>query len=359
MFFRAASKTGEYYDQSSIIPKEVIDRTPKEIQLVYWDYYHADEEFYTDWINRHRAFGSDPIFAGGLWSWTGFTLNYGLTLAHTNPALTACKNAGLKEVFTTIWGDDSTESNIYANLIGLQLYAEHGYSRELDINKLKKRFKFCTGADYDDFTDISYIDEIPGSQPGNLNNNNASKFLMWQDILCGLFDKNIEGLKLSEHYKELELKLKQHAMNNGEFSFLFEYLQKVSSALSIKSEIGLRLADAYKNNDKAALKNMAEYDLPELAVRINLLKNLHRDLWMEINKPMGWEIFDLRYGCVLTRIDTAVSRLNHYLSGKISSIEELEQERLYFQERSGLLQCNVYNRIPSASRISITTGYGF
>lgn len=124
MFFRAASSTGDYYDMESSIPHSVVERIPKGVQLVYWDYYHKDEEFYIEWIKRHREFGSDPVFAGGIWTWTGFTANNGITLAHTNPALNACKKAGIKEVFATIWGDDGTESNVYSTLLGLQLFAE-------------------------------------------------------------------------------------------------------------------------------------------------------------------------------------------------------------------------------------------
>lgn len=73
MFFRAASKSMmDYYDIESTIPQEVISRYPRQVQLIYWDYYHHDEEFYSEWIKRHRAFGTEPIFAGGIWSWKGF-----------------------------------------------------------------------------------------------------------------------------------------------------------------------------------------------------------------------------------------------------------------------------------------------
>ncbi|NSW89229.1 MAG: beta-N-acetylhexosaminidase [Firmicutes bacterium] len=359
MYFRAASRTGDYYDINSVIPKEVIDMVPKGVQLVYWDYYHSDEDFYNEWIKRHREFGSDPIFAGGLWSWTGFTLNYGITYANTNAALNACKKQGIKEVFATIWGDDTTECNIYTNMVGLQLFAEHGYSKVLDEEKLKKRFKFCTGTDYDDFISVKYIDEVPGTQNGNTNNRNTSKYLMWQDVLLGLFDKNIEGLPLSSHYNDLAKKLSVYAGRNGDLNFVFEYLRRVSLVLELKAEMGIRITNAYRNKNNVVLEELAQKELPELIKRVKNLREYHRSLWMMINKPSGWEILDLRYGALLMRLDTAIARINDYLQGKIDRIEELEHERLYFNGVEGLVQCNVYNRMPSPSRISITTFYSF
>ncbi len=357
MFFRAASAAGDYYDRKAVIPQEVLDRTPKDIQLVYWDYYNNDEEFYTDFIQRHKRFGSNPIFAGGIWNWAGFGLNYGKTFVTTNSALTACKKEGVKEVFATLWGDDTTESNIYSALLGMQLYAEHGYAKELDHEKLKRRFKFCTGCNYDDFMDIRYLDETPGTNPGNLETYNPCKYLFWQDILAGLFDKNIEGLSMSDHYEDTRRKMESYSLNNGEFNFVFAFLEKVCSVLAVKSELGLELKDAYMRGDAAELRRLAKYILPELGRRVADLRLYHRKLWMETNKPLGWEIMDLRYGQVLMRIDTATARINDYLSGNIDRIEELEQERLHFQSARGLVHNYIYNRMPSASRISLTTMY--
>ena len=97
----------------------------------------------------------------------------------------------------------------------------------------------------------------------------------------------------------------------------------------------------------------------EDSFEIKELREFHRDLWMKINKPMGWEVFDGRYGFLLMRLDTAIYRIREYLDGKIGAIPELEQERLYFQGERKLGECNIYNRMPTASRISMTTFYLF
>ncbi|HHW90839.1 MAG TPA: beta-N-acetylhexosaminidase [Clostridiales bacterium] len=353
MYFRAASKTGDYYDLEAEISYELASTVPKGVQLVYWDYYHDNEDFYIEYIKRHRKFGSDSIFAGGIWTWTGFNANWGKTFNTTNPALNACKKEGIREVFVTIWGDNGTESNVFSNLLGLQLFAEHGYAKELDMDKLRNRFEFCTGCNYDDFMSIKYLDEVPGTDKDNMENYNPSKYLMWQDLLTGLFDKNIEGLPLNEHYEKLTKTFENAIKRNGEYGFLFEYLTKVSYVLSIKSEIGIKITEAYRNGNKTALQDFVDKELPELKKRVKDLRKTHKQQWFKINKALGWDIMDMRYGSLLIRIQSAIEQIKDYLDGKSENIEELEQERLSFTGKPGLVRyANYYGLIVSASRIA-------
>ena len=353
MYFRAASKHGDYYDLKGDFTQELVDTVPKGAQLVYWDYYHDDEEFYHEMIKRHRMFGSDPIFAGGIWTWTGYGANWGKTFNTTNPALTACKKEGIKEVFVTIWGDNGTESDVFTNLLGLQLYAEHGYAKELDEEKLKERFEFCTGCNYDDFINIKYLKEVPGVPQDNPNEANPCKYLMWQDILTGLADYNIKGLPLQEHYENLTLKLKDAISRNGDYSHIFELLYNVSNVLSIKAEAGLRITKAYKDGNKEELKRYVEVLLPELKDRVSDLRNVHKKVWFENNKALGWDILDMRYGSLLIRTQSAIEQIDDYLNGRVERIEELEQERLSFTGREGIITYgNFYGSIVSPSRIA-------
>ncbi|HBM80732.1 MAG TPA: beta-N-acetylhexosaminidase, partial [Clostridiaceae bacterium] len=124
---------------------------PENVQLVYWDYYHHDKKDYIDNIRKHKKFGSDPVFAGGIWTWVGMSTWYNKTFATMKQALPACKDENIKEVFATMWGDNGTEDNVAGAMLGLQFFAEEGYSKALDIEKVKRRFKFCANADYQAF----------------------------------------------------------------------------------------------------------------------------------------------------------------------------------------------------------------
>ncbi|MGI6610594.1 MAG: beta-N-acetylhexosaminidase [Limnochordia bacterium] len=353
MFFRAASKSGGYYDLAVEFTPEMLASMPKGVELVYWDYYHHDEKFYREFIKRHREFGTEPIFAGGIWNWISYTVNWSKTFVTTNAALNACKHEGVKEVFATVWGDNGTECSIYTTLLGLQLFAEHGYARELDMERLKRRFEFCTGARYDDFINLKYLDEIPGTESDNLNTANPSKYLMWQDILAGLFDKNIEGHPVAAHYAKLANTLSLAVKRNGAYNSLFEFLHQVAEVLALKSEMGLKVTEAYRAGDRQRLEELASDELPALAKQMKKLHECHRRVWLDTYKAFGWDIMDMRYASIEARINSAVDQIERYLGGDLPEIEELEAERLYYNGKPGVVRyTNYYPRIVSGSPIA-------
>jgi hexosaminidase len=333
MYFRAASATGDYYDRAVTFSPQDLARIPRGVQFVYWDYYNEDPDFIDGMLRRHKQFGSDPIFAGGIWGWQGFGVQYGKTFLTTNLALEACKKNGIREVFATIWGDCTTECTIYEHLLGMQLFAEHGYQRNLDEEKLKKRFLFCTGCRHEDFWEINGMNAIPGLR--KTTESNPSRYLMWQDVMMGLLDKNVEGIPLNQHYAGLAEKFAVASRRNGKYNSVFSFLERVSSVLAIKGEIGPSIHKAYAAGDLAALKRIKTTELPELTRRVSNLREYHRALWFSINQPFGWEVLDIRYGGLLMRINTAIDRLDDYLGGSVKRLDELEEKQLLFQRQTG------------------------
>ncbi|MCQ6560474.1 beta-N-acetylhexosaminidase [Paenibacillus mendelii] len=351
MYFRAGSDVGDNYDRNMILPDNISEVMPPNLQYIFWDYYHFDEAFYLDFIRKHKQFGSTPIFAGGIWNWKGFCLNYGATFASTEAALAACKREGVKEIIATLWGDDGSECHIYSALLGLQLFAEHGYAQQVDEPKLKRRFEFCTGGRYEDFMDIRLVDEIPGTFEGNREMVNPSRYLLWQQVLMGLFDHNIDGLPLDEHYAKLAIQYEQAMRRNGQWGQVFGVLHKLCRVLSVKSEIGLRITRAYKNGDKASLLDFAQRELVDLIGRVEELREYHLSQWHQLYKPFGWEVIDFRYGGLLSGLRTAIRRLDDYVFGRIRRLEELEEERLPYQGQEGIVDCYWYKGMPTASRL--------
>ena len=175
---------------------------------------------------------------------------------------------------------------------------------------------------------------------------------MWQDILGGLLDKNIEGLPLNDHYAKLAETLKPAMERNGDYNEFFEMNYHVANTLAMKAEMGLKLTAAYKSGDKAELKKYADEYLPELKNRVIALRAVHMSHWYDIYKSFGWDIMDMRYGSLITRIDSAVTIINMYLDGKLPTIEELDEERLLFNGKEGILRLNHYNKFVSSSRIA-------
>ncbi len=360
MYFSAASKKNDYYDPEAHVTQEVADEVPAGVHLCYWDYYHDDKDFYADALKRHRVFKEEPIFAGGIWTWVGYAPNWKKTFDTTNPALMACKEQGIKEVFATIWGDNGTECNVFTNLLGLQLFAEHGYSYELDMDKLKERFEFCTGANFDDFMELEKIDDVPRPNkkigddvPAVWGCNNTSKFLIWQDVLAGLFDKNIEDLPLTEHYEALKKYFNEAKTRNGRYNHVFELAYALTNVLAIKAKAGVEIYEAYHKDDKTTLAAYADTKLPEMLIRIKALRDCHKKQWYQINKVLGWDILDLHYGGLMARVETSIEDLRAYLAGSLAHVEELEKERLSYTSNGAFpTYNNFYGWICSASRIA-------
>jgi len=354
MYFRLGSENGDYYDPEAKIPEDIKASIP-DTQLVYWDYYHIDEDFYRTFIQKHQDLKSDTVFAGGVWTWNGISPNYGKAIATTEAALAACKQEGVKEVFATMWGDNGAETPVTTALPILQLFAEHSYRKNITDQHLAERFQFCTGSDYDSFMLLNQFDETPGVSKDNLHASNPSKFLLWQDILIGLYDENIRGWELGEHYRQLAFQLEKAKKKNGGQSLLFDFYGQLAKVLAAKAEMGLHIKQAYDEQDSEKMKGIVK-QVAALSVSANSLREKHRTLWFSMNKPFGWEVLEIRYGGLITRMDTVQYRLNQWLNGEVDRIEELEEERLYFEGPypmpEGALGRNLYHRIVTASNLS-------
>ena len=351
MFLKLASQTGDRYSKSTQIPDYIVEQTPEQVQLMYWQYNATDIEHYRNIIKQHQAFNKKPAFAGGIWVWNTFATNYNLSLQVSNAALTACKEAEIEDVFVTLWGDDGYENNYFNALLGLQFYAEHAYAKEMSEDKLYERVEFCTGIRADRFLMLNELDTPPGVEKGNLEQTNPSKFLLWQDTLLGLFDKHIEGLDLDSYYEALAIKFNKDRQSDASLDYIFNVPEKLSNVLALKANIGVKLKEAYDNRDQTELEKIANEIIPEIIDRVKELREAHRTQWLTINKPFGWEVIDIRYGGLINRLDTAMKRINDFINNKIDVIDELEQERLPFSpnrtESTSLGWCSYYYRMAS------------
>lgn len=356
MFFRVFGNRN-YHNPDQHVPQHVRDMVPENMICCYWNYYHLDQADYERIIPYHFELTDKVAFMGGIWTWVGFSLAWEKTLTTTESALNACKKLGVRDIIATTWGDNGTEALITTTLIGCQLFAEHGYAKVFDYEKFKKRFAFCTGGVAEDFETLELLDKTPDTADMRDHAEyNTSKWLMWQDILTGLGDKNIEGVPMDAHYRAVAEKLKPAIGRNGRFDPNFAFAWHVAHVLSLKGEMGLRLTAAYKANDPDTLHALAEKELPDLRARVTELRRVHKRCWMRIYKPFGWDIMDMRYGTLLMRIESAIEQLSDYLAGVLPRIEELEEERLYFDGIPGPIHyMNGYGRIVSPSRIAADT----
>jgi len=323
MYFRMGSKTGDYYDPESVIPPEVISEIPQGVQLVYWDYYHREEEFYREWIRRHRRLGGIPIMASGIWTWHKLWYDHTITSATVAPCLSACRKEGVEEVFFTLWGDDGAECERDSALAGLLWAADLAYSGGDNVKALASRFSALCGGDYQAHIKASEIEHPPGAE----EEAGFAKALLWDDPLLGIFARHIEAHsgvflgQLAAHYRALAQELSRSKKGAGDIHHIALAVQVIADKVLLRE----RLVAAYRRGDRAALRETAEVDIPALQEEVRKLWESHRRIWLFQNKPFGFEVLTVRYGGLILRLEEVRSRIEEYVVGKRKFIEELEE----------------------------------
>ncbi len=333
---------------------EMLRKYPRDARVIAYEYSPAPYEFWDTLVNQGKFLGREPIFAGGIWGWTSFCPNWRLSFDSAIPALEACKNNGIREVFATSWGDEQTECPVDALLLGMQLWAEMGYSEKYDEDKLRRRYEFITGADYEATKLFEKLDAIPGTGKDNESDFNASKCLLWQETMCGIHDKDLEGLEdeIEAHYGSLAERFYTESLKSSCLREVFELYSKLAHLLEIKATIGCRLKKAYDSNDRDELLHLADRVLPELVQREVDFYEFHRAYFYKENKPFGFEIFDIRHAAIKNRARTAQWRLHEYLEGRVDTLGELDEEKKYMHGAPSLSLNLCYPNMISASRIS-------
>lgn len=353
MFFRIGTKSGDYYDPEVDFPQELIDDMP-DVDMVYWDYYHHDEEKYAVSFANHKKLQRPIIFAGGVWTWNGLAPNYGKSLATTAAGLTAAKKSGIREVYATLWGDDGQETPHVAALLGLQQFAEEQYGDAPTIDLISDRFEMFHGQPATDFLLLDRFDQTPGVAKDNPGGSNVSKLALYEDLLFGIYDGTLNQYDLKDWYRRLAQDLTT-VQPTATTAPLFAFYQQLAEVLAQKAPLGKTAWAAYQAQDREALAAVLAA-ITALKPELEKLHEAHRAVWFQWNKPFGWEILELRYGGLIKRAETSAWRLDQYLAGTLDELPELTAPRLPFDGPwllgEDTVGRNLFHGIYSASKLS-------
>lgn len=322
---------GGYKDDC--LSDEVCRRVPPDVQLVAWDYYSEPREDYDLTLESHRRFGNDILFAGGAWKWLGFAPHIGHSLERSRTALASCLENGVREVILTAWGDDGAEGSLWGILPVMQLFAETSWEPGSDEARLAARFAACTGLNWMDFLAIDRLHRRQGDVPGIPGPANPAKYLLYQDILLGLFDAHVREGEDASAYGTAAQELEAAGRRNPGAAVFFDTLARLAAVLELKADMGVRLRRTYQQGDREAFHRNAE-DLNRLSARYEALYQAVCRQWAGENKPFGREILDMRFGTLAYRLRAAQERAEAYLEGRVSSIPEWEIQPLPYDARA-------------------------
>ena len=322
MFFRLANH-GEYYSENPKVPEEVLRLTPKQVGLVYWDYYHDDKNVYDNMFSAHKQFANEIWFAGGAWTWTGFASGNRNTIGTMLPAMESAREKGIDNVFITMWGDNGKECSFYSVLPSL--YAvKRFYDGQTDIGRIKEEFKNITGEEFDALCAL----DLPSYVGGNRDcTKNPCKYMFYSDPFYGFLDALVQD-GVAEEYVRHAQRL-ETLSTESKFSYIFESQAALCRFLSVKYPLGKRTRSAYRNGDKAELAEIVR-DYKKAEDLLEDFCGAFQRLWYKENKPNGFEVQDLRLGGLARRLRSCRERLIGYLKGKMECIAELEEDILPF-----------------------------
>jgi len=330
MFFRMVFG-GTYRVKEGELPPEVMARVPKNLTLIYWDYYSLDKQIFSHMIDCHLKCDNPVVFAGGAWKWSGFAPHNKFSLASTELQLDVCADRGVDNIIVTSWGDDGSETAQFSVLSSMIYFAERGYCN-VAVNEahLEARCNECFGIGFEALVTLdapNEVDDITVSQAKHPLN--PSKYLLYNDPLEGLFDKQMNSDRVAADYKNNAQRLKKY-IGHPKFGYMFDMLYKLCVVLENKSDLGIHIRDAYKNGRKSELADIAENTIPTILSDLDDFIEAFRKQWYIENKTFGFSVQEIRLGALKERLKSVALRLADYADGKIDRIEELEQEVLGF-----------------------------
>lgn len=315
MFFRLGSKTNAYCDKEAVIPQSVIDNMP-DVALCYWDYYHMDPDIYDFMLTRHQQMCKETVFAGGVWTWSGFLPQVKRTESSMSVGLKVCAQHEVDTVLATMWGDDGAETNTLLAMNMLPIFSEACWQGpDVQESEVHLAGECLTGVPrkvFEAWGDFypSELDSRPGKQ------------LVWGDVLyplCNIAEYDSLDQVISRSQAAIETMKPYDTLECRYATLLFDICIQ-------KAELKKNLRNQYLQNDRAYLTETAEARLPQLMEAYRQLNKTHRELWERDNKRFGWEVISARYGAMLTRLEDVQYEIRRYLNGELDAIVELDEE---------------------------------
>ncbi len=303
-------------------PREVLDKFPSELGMVYWDYYHLNEDRYEGMLNCHKQFPGEVWFAGGLWTWRGISPCNRFAMKATEAAMAACRATDTGNFLMTLWGDDGGECS-YFSILPTMLYTAEAFRGNTDLESIKEKFFRLTGENWDDMMALenaNLLETHPEVKP-------YAKEFLYNDPIIGLLDDSVrqgDNAKYAAHAKQLDAL----AEKNTSMAHLYRLHAALCHVLEIKAELGVTTRALYRAGDKAGILRLAEEDYAIAKERIRVLWEEFHKVWFLDNKPFGFEVQDLRLGGLQLRLESCALRLKAWAKGEIDKIDELEQEVL-------------------------------
>lgn len=325
MFIHHLISEEEFQKSKAEIRKQVEGKIPSEVTLSHWSYINLDEKKLTDELAKHDKLTDRVSFTGAVLKWFGFAPDLAYSCKAIRHSMSICYRTGIRKYNVALWGDWGAEASIFSALPALYFASEYNQGRCESVADLdREKFKRLFGVDFDTFMLL----DLPNKPHPNVvydKPNSKCVFYLYSDPLLGQMDALLSENTGRDYARAAEI-LAQAEF--GAFKYISDTLSKLCQALSLKAELGKRIKGYYDLDDKRALKEIAEKDIPQL---IEYVREFYDDFykqWTVENKTFGFETQSQRIGGLIFRLEHVARVLKAYCDGTVSEIQELNAERL-------------------------------
>ena len=215
MPYRILSKMNSYYDLNITIDDSIMNQIPKNVTLVYWDYYNRNIETVDKMLKNHKEMTEKVVFASGTWIWTRFNYDKSQTDATAPVHIEASINNNIKELILTQWMDDGAYGDHETTLLGVY---EMSLKANTNNNVCSKTYEFITKQPIKISINKTKINDTKLSQVG----------LMWDDPQYAIYLSSYVKNDLNNY--ELHLKELEELIEIYKDSQVYEYEYSIVAA---------------------------------------------------------------------------------------------------------------------------------
>lgn len=303
MFFRHRSKMNNYYDIDITFEESFVNRIPKDITLVYWDYYNKDENIYRQMIRNHQKMNRKVIMASGTWIWTKLAYDQDKTVNTAKHAINMSIENNVDEIVFTQWNDDGAYCDYETSFLGLLDVNQIMHQNKININYLAE----IGCMKYEELIIATKINQL-GYEP---------VLLLWDDLILGIYMNNHVGYdyNLIEPLIENTTKFIEEIEKTS-----YEHIKHISKLLKNKLILRKVLLKGYFESSDFTCANESLNEIKENLT--NVLISFEKN-WNERNKIFGLEVIQNRIYSQIRRVDTYKDVITNFKKGdKLEFLEE-------------------------------------
>lgn len=322
MSYRILSKTGSYYDHDIKLDKNIIDKLPENIRLVYWDYYHKEFNKVNQMLESHIKISENIIFASGTWIWTRFTYDKNETDKTVSTHIKAATKNNINEFILTQWMEDGAYGDHETTLLGVyELSMKANTKNTISV----ETYEFIMNESIEFAYNRAKLNELEMSQVG----------LMWDDHQFSLYLANFVKNDLKNYDKHLKEMKELLDIYSNKKEYDFEKYILLSNYYKVLGKYNL--VKEYQSNNEILDDKYFKIQVTTL----EKLNDIYSNLWYKNYKMNGLEIIQSRLGGQILRAKQMIKIIGLYNNKEIDKIDGILDEVKIMDESLSLKYANI------------------